>query len=342
MFLQSIASAFPANIVTQSECWEILRSSRAFDGLRSRSRDLVEKILLGDSGITSRRFAKDDLTHILSLDAEGLHRQFEFAAPRLASEAVALACAKGRVATSALDALIVCSCTGYLCPGLSSYVSERLGLPSSAYLQDLLGLGCGAALPMLESARGYLALHPAALVATVAVEVCSAAFFLDDDPGVLISLCLFGDGAAAALWSGQDAGDQLQMRTFQTVHKPEHREKIRFVNSGGRLKNQLHRSVPALAAEAVGELFARRSIEPDTIISHTGGRDVIEALAAKLPGFPLLETKAVLSDYGNISSPCVLVALERSLANAAPRNLWLTSFGAGFAAHSCELGRELP
>ena len=339
MFLQSISSTFPANVVTQPECWEILRSTRAFDGLRSRSKDLVERILLGDSGIATRRFAQDDLGHLLALDAEGLHHEFELAAPRLAAEALSLACAKGGVSPADIDALIVCSCTGYLCPGLSSYVSELLGIGSGAYLQDLLGLGCGAALPMLESARGYLALHPEALVATVAVEICSAAFFLDDDPGVLISLCLFGDGAAAALWSGQDAGDRLQMRDFRTLHRPEHREKIRFVNSGGRLKNQLHRSVPGLAAEAVGELFKQRVSEPDLVISHTGGRDVIDALEAKLPGFPLLETRGVLRDYGNISSPCVLVALERALAGGNPRNLWLTSFGAGFAAHSCELSR---
>ncbi|MFZ4778441.1 MAG: stilbene synthase [Terrimicrobiaceae bacterium] len=307
--------------------------------MRARSRDLLEKILLGDSGIETRRFAQDDLPLVLALDAEGLHREFEKAAHRLAAEAVVAACLKGGVDPVELDALFVCSCTGYLCPGISSYVSELLGLTSGAYLQDLLGLGCGAALPMLESARGYLSLHPDAVVATVAVEICSAAFYLDDDPGVLISLCLFGDGAAAALWRGGDAGGQLQMRDFQTIHRPEHREKIRFVNSGGKLKNQLHRSVPGLAAESVGELFARRKCDPDRILSHTGGRDVIDALEATLPGYPLLETRAVLRDYGNISSPCILVALERALAHGNPRDLWLTSFGAGFAAHSCELGR---
>lgn len=339
MFLQSISSAFPPNSLSQKECWEILRSSGALDKARGRSRDLLEKILLGDSGIETRRFAQDDLPHVLTLDAEGLHREFEKGAPRLASEAVTAACLKAGVAARDLDALFVCSCTGYLCPGISSYVSEILGLSSGAYLQDLLGLGCGAALPMLESARGYLALHPDALVATVAVEVCSAAFFLDDDPGVLISLCLFGDGAAAGVWRGADGGGQLGMQNFQTVHRPEHREKIRFVNSGGKLKNQLHRSVPALAAEAVGGLFAKRTCDPDRILSHTGGRDVIEALEAVLPGYPLSETRDVLRDYGNISSPCILVALERALASGADGNLWLTSFGAGFAAHSCELGR---
>lgn len=315
----------------------MLRGSGALDRVRSRSRELIEKILLGESGISTRRFSQDDLPHVLSLDAEGLHGEYEKAAPRLAARAVTGALEKDGVFAEDLDALFVCSCTGYLCPGVSSYVSEILGLRPGTYLQDLIGLGCGAALPMLESARGYLALHPDAIVATVAVEICSAAFYLDDDPGVLISLCLFGDGAAAALWRGNGAG--LQMKSFRTIHRPEHREKIRFVNSGGKLKNQLHRSVPGLAAEAVRELFAERTCDPDRILSHTGGRDVIDALEAVLPGYPLHEARSVLRDFGNISSPCVLVALERAIEAGCTGNLWLTAFGAGFAAHSCELGR---
>ena len=204
MLLQSVAGAFPTNVVSQKACWEMLAGSGSLDGLRARSRELLEKILLGDSGIATRHFAQDDLPHVLSLDAEGLHGEFEKAAPRLAAKALTLALEKAGCAPADLDALMVCTCTGYLCPGVSSYVSELLGLRPDAYLQDLLGLGCGAALPMLESARGYLSLHPDALVATVAVEICSAAFFLNDDPGVLISLCLFGDGAAAARAPGEN------------------------------------------------------------------------------------------------------------------------------------------
>jgi alkylresorcinol/alkylpyrone synthase len=111
------------------------------------------------------------------------------------------------------------------------------------------------------------------------------------------------------------------------------------VNANGKLKNQLHRSVPSLAAEAVKELYGLRSCEPDKVIAHTGGRDVVEALEATLPDCRLTETREVLRRYGNISSPSVLVALEEALKTPA-RNLWLTAFGAGFAAHSCELSRE--
>ena len=340
MYLQSLATAFPPHSFTQAECFETLKSSVAMDGLRGRSRELLQKVLTGNSGIETRRFCDPDLRKTFGFDAGELHQHFEEHAPQLASEALLKACDLTSLKPSGIDALLVCTCTGYLCPGLSSYISERLGIRPNAFLQDLLGLGCGAALPLLESARGLLAANPEATVATVAVEISSAAFYLNDEPGVLISLCLFGDGAAAAIWKGENQGGQFRFQNFRTIHKPEHREKIRFVNAGGRLKNQLHREVPALAAEAVGELFEMRSANPERLIAHTGGRDVIEAIECAIPTHKLDATREVLRQYGNISSPSVLAALEHSLKNSPEsESLWLTAFGAGFAAHCAELAR---
>jgi alkylresorcinol/alkylpyrone synthase len=340
MYLQSLATAFPPHSFTQAECFETLKSSGAMDGLRGRSRELLQRVLTGNSGIETRRFCDPDLQKTFGFDAGELHQHFEEHAPQLASEALLKACDLASLKPSGIDALLVCTCTGYLCPGLSSYISERLGIRPNAFLQDLLGLGCGAALPLLESARGLLAANPEATVATVAVEISSAAFYLNDEPGVLISLCLFGDGAAAAIWRGENKGGQLRFQNFRTLHKPEHREKIRFVNAGGRLKNQLHRAVPALAAEAVSELFEMRSGTPDQLIAHTGGRDVIEAIECAIPSHQLWSTREILRQYGNISSPSVLAALEHSLKNSPEsESLWLTAFGAGFAAHCAELAR---
>ena len=111
------------------------------------------------------------------------------------------------------------------------------------------------------------------------------------------------------------------------------------MNEGGRLKNQLHRSVPSLASDAVAELYSSRSRDPERLIAHTGGREVIESIEKKLPGIFLADTRDVLRRYGNISSPSVLVALESALQSPS-RHLWLTAFGAGFAAHSAELHRD--
>ena len=340
MYLQSLATAFPPHSFTQRECLQILSDSGGMDPLRQRSRDLMGKILTGDSGIASRQFCSPDLSKLFHAGAGELHQHFETHAPRLASEALLKACERAATKPSSIDALLVCTCTGYLCPGLSSYISERLGLRPNAFLQDLLGLGCGAALPLLETARGFLSANPETIVATIAVEISSAAFYLNDDPGVLISLCLFGDGAAAALWRHKPVGDQFRFHGFQTLHQPQHREKIRFVNADGRLKNQLDREVPELAAQAVFELFQKKSAAPDRLVAHTGGRDVILAIEDRLPAHPLDETRAVLRHHGNISSPSVLAALEKSIAtHPDSRQIWLTAFGAGFSAHAGELTR---
>jgi alkylresorcinol/alkylpyrone synthase len=339
MFLQSLATAFPQHTFSQSDCLSALAESAAFDRLRPSSRRLLQRILGGDSGISQRRFCSPDLEQVFESGAEDLHRLFEAHAPQLAEAALLEACTQAEVLPKQIDALLICTCTGYLCPGLTSHVAERLGMDRGAFLQDLLGLGCGAALPMLEAARGVLAARPDALVATVAVEVCSAAFYLNDEPGVLVSLCLFGDGAAAALWRGTNLGDQFRFGGFHTIHQPQHREKIRFVNADGRLKNQLHRDVPALAAQAVAELHAKRTGEPDLIATHTGGRDVLDAIGQAIPTANLDASRTVLRNYGNLSSPSVLAAVECGLTPAT-RHIWMSSFGAGFAAHSGELVRE--
>lgn len=340
MFLQSIATAVPPNAFTQHACWAAMGGDGLLDALRPRSADLLRKILTNpDSGIASRHLALDRIEQVFYHDAQSLNESFEREAPQLAGKALASALQQAGIAAAELDALFVCTCTGYLCPGVTSHLAEQSGMRPDTYLADLVGLGCGAAIPMLRAAHGYLAAHPGAKIATVAVEVCSAAFYADDDPGVLISLCLFGDGAAAAVWSGNGTDGQWRAGHFTTVHQPENRAKIRFVNAGGKLKNQLHRAVPELAAEAVAGLYEKRTADPDQILAHSGGRDVIEAIERRLP-FSLTETREVLRDHGNMSSPSVMFALEKRLnGSPADRHLWLTGFGAGFAAHACELWR---
>lgn len=341
MYLRSLATTVPPRSFTQQDCWNAMRQGNFLATLKPRSVALMEKVLAnGNSGIHRRNLALDSIIAPFGHGAETLNNNFEREAPPLATTAVLEALRKAGLVAADVDALFVCTCTGYLCPGVSSHVAELTAMRHDVYLSDLVGQGCGAAIPMLRAAHGFLAANPRAVVATVAVEICSAAFFACDDPGVLISLCLFADGAAAAIWTGGGTACGWQVGHFTTTHRPAEREKVRFVNSEGRLKNQLHRAVPGLAGEAVAELFALRSGEPDQVLAHSGGRDVVDALESMLP-YDLIETRGVLRDHGNMSSPSVLFALERRLADDRPgdRRLWLTAFGAGFAAHACELWR---
>src|SRR5690606_9519954 len=137
-----------------------------------------------------------------------------------AGTALTRALDQARLKPSDIDALLICTCTGYLCPGLTSYVSEQLGLRPNAILEDFVGLGCGAAIPTLRAVSHVLAAHPGAIVACIAVETCSAAFYLDDDFGVIISACLFGDGAAATIWRSNPGPTGLRAFEFDSLIVP--------------------------------------------------------------------------------------------------------------------------
>lgn len=347
MYLQSIATATPLLSLTQAQCWKTLeRAETTNTDLTHRSQLVLRTILHGKSGIESRQFAVSDIDRVFDLDSDELNAAFRHHAPRLAAAALQPALARANVTIADLDALIICTCTGYLCPGVTSYVAEQLGLRSDAYLQDFVGLGCGAAIPALRAVDGILARDPTATVACVAVEVCSAAFYLDNDLGVLVSACLFGDGAAATIWKARAQPGQLHCFGFDTYHDPKHRDDIRFEHRNGKLRNLLAPTVPELAADAVAHLHqratARSSTHPiDRIIPHSGGKDVIDAIEAKLPNYDLEPTREILRRHGNMSSPSVLFALEEALRKDRPKpghDWWLTAFGAGFSAHSCRLG----
>ncbi|MDF1753121.1 MAG: 3-oxoacyl-[acyl-carrier-protein] synthase III C-terminal domain-containing protein [Verrucomicrobiales bacterium] len=309
--------------------------------LKPKSFGLLEKILTGDSGIGTRHFSTNDPTELFELSAGQLNHLFEQEAPAMAERALSQALDKASTLPQDLDALFVCTCTGYLCPGVSSYVAEKMGMRGDVYLQDIVGLGCGAAVPTIRSAHGFLTANPEATIGVIAVESCSSAFFIDDDFGVLISLCLFGDGASASIWKSTPGETGYRADHFHTLHDPKNREKIRFVNHEGKLRNKLHLSVPNLAGKAVKTLYDKRTSDSPHVLTHTGGRDVLSAIKKSCSLDDIPESREALYEYGNTSSPSVLIALEGLLEKGASNdNLWLTSFGAGFACHSFEMLRS--
>jgi alkylresorcinol/alkylpyrone synthase len=189
----------------------------------------------------------------------------------------------------------------------------------------------------------------AGTVLSICVEVCSAAMYLDDDLGVLVSACLFGDGAGAAVLTAKApaAGRRVRWRAGESITAPQHRDALRFETRAGRLRNILTLPVPRLAAtharSVLDSALARAGIGREEIagwVMHAGGRRVLEEVgsALALDGRDLRHSSAVLSEHGNLSSPFVLFVLERALREGAPGGLWwMSSFGAGFSCHGALL-----
>ena len=345
MFVIGLGTAAPAQRYAQRDCWDVLRQAEPFAQLAPRSRAILKKVLCGDNGIAARHLSLNPLTEVFNLTPDVLQARFTQHAPALAAEAAQRALQDAGCAPADIDAVLISTCTGYLCPGLTSYVSERLGLRADVFALDLVGQGCGAALPNLRTAEAILAAKRAQKVLSVCVEVCSAAFYLDDDPGVLISACLFGDGAGAAVLAAKPRSNQRRVawKFGSTCLAPDQRETLRFGHKNGMLRNMLSPQVPQIAGGEAAKLLAgslaaagvRRERVAGWVL-HTGGRDVLLALRDKLDltESDVRHSAAVLREYGNISSPTVYFVLQRALHDAVPDGWWwMSSFGAGFSCH---------
>src|SRR5262245_19806499 len=156
MFIRGVGTAAPATRYKQSECWAVLQDSAAFARLEPRSRALLRKVFSGKNGVDSRALSLDPLTEAFDLTPNALHARFQRNAPSLAVKAAERALKKADITVDSIDAVLISTCTGYLCPGLTSYVSEQLGLRPDVFALDLVGQGCVAALPNLRTAESLL------------------------------------------------------------------------------------------------------------------------------------------------------------------------------------------
>ena len=349
MFICGVGTATPATRYTKAECLTAFEQSDWLGRLDARSHHIARTVLQRDNGIDARRLAVATLDEVFRIDPDTLAQRFLAHAPGLATAAAARALQAAAVAVQQIDAVVVSTCTGYLCPGLTGYVAEGLGLRADVQAFDLVGQGCAAALPNMQLGRALLASGACQHVLSVCVEVSSAAMYLDNDPGVLISACLFGDGAGAAVLSGAPgpAGRRIEWTDSSSLLEPARRDALKFETRQGMLRNVLTRAVPTLAADhalrVLHTVLHRAGLhraDVNTWIMHAGGRDVLQAVERRfeLNTTDLRYSAEMLREYGNLSSAFVYFVLQAALADHAPGGWWwLSSFGAGFSCHGALL-----
>jgi alkylresorcinol/alkylpyrone synthase len=166
---------------------------------------------------------------------------------------------------------------------------------------------------------------------------------------VLVSACLFGDGAGAAVLSQQHRPGTRQIEWLDSASfiNPAERAALMFEQRQGLLRNVLTRAVPQLAAGAAKQVFDS-VLEPAGLgvadvnawIFHAGGRDVLLALERSfdMDSDALRYSAAMLRQYGNLSSAFVYFVLQAAVVDEAPGGCWwLSSFGAGFSCHGALL-----
>ncbi|WP_429885590.1 type III polyketide synthase [Geoalkalibacter halelectricus] len=339
--IASIATVVPPYSADQAFAAEFMRSHYGAR-LSARSQGLLRTVFSNPS-IHKRHFAVDDPETLVDESADHRIERFTEKSIDLAAQAVTSALAQAGIGPREVKGLVVNTCTGYICPGISTYLLERLGLDRGTRLYDLVGGGCGGALPNLEVAQSLLGAAQDGVVLSVSVEICSAALQMDNDISLIVSNALFGDGASAVVLWRQPRGLKLVASAGRYV--PEQREAIRFVHKEGALHNQLSMKLPELVKEAAGEVVAEvlasQGLKPKDVrhwALHTGGEKIINAVrdAIGIPEECLAATRQVLAQYGNMSSPTVWFVLKEIERSGMAVGDWcvMVAYGAGLSAHA--------
>ncbi len=349
--LAGLATAVPPRRWDQREVYDLIAGH--FESYRDRRR---ERVFLG-AGVEHRHLAFEPAEFDPEVRPAELHARFSVHSLGLSLEAARSSLERAGLTARDVDVLVVATCTGYLCPGLTGQLARALGLRDDVQRCDQVGMGCAGALPALQRASDHVRAYPDRRVLVVCVEVCSACWYVDDDLETVVGNAICSDGAAALVVEGagvthadpaKDGGHKgPELIACETLLEPAFLDSVGLVQREGRLRivldKQLRHAAGPLSRRAVDRLLERRGLDRNQVdrwVFHSGGRRVLDSIDESLGFGPseLTHSREVLRNYGNMSSPTVLFVLERHLREAGPGELGvLLALGPGLAAETALL-----
>jgi predicted naringenin-chalcone synthase len=233
--------------------------------------------------------------------------------------------------------IVVASCTGFVAPGIDQIIARRLGLADDIERVLIGFMGCYAAVTALRTARHIVRSEPGARVLVVTVELSSLHHAEEMDLEPLLMGAQFGDGAAAAIVTGEGPGLELGDGVSAALEDSDELITWRIGDTGFRMR--LSGEVPGRIAAALADPAVQARItgghapsEIEGWAVHAGGRSILDAVEKGLHLAPsaLDESREVLRMCGNMSSSTLMFALERIMRKRPASGVAL-AFGPGLA-----------
>ncbi|KAL3507410.1 hypothetical protein ACH5RR_032792 [Cinchona calisaya] len=245
--------------------------------------------------------------------------------PKLGKEAAQKAINEWGQPKSNITHLVFCTTSGVDMPGADYQLTKLLGLQPSIKRLMMYQLGCYAGGTALRLAKDLAENNKGARVLVVCSEIAAVTFRGPSDSHFdsLVGQALFGDGAAAII-IGADPVPRVERPLFDLVSAAQ----TILPDSNGAIEGHIRevgstfhllKNVPGLIAKNI-EKCLEEAFKPIGIsdwssifwIAHPGGRAILDQVEAKLALKPekLRASRHVLSEYGNMSSACVLFVLD--------------------------------
>ncbi|GGH36535.1 type III polyketide synthase [Microbacterium album] len=371
--LRGISTVVPPTVLVQDQVREVFAAQ---PGLSRLARRLVSTSF-GVSGIETRYTVLDELTldgpapdgpalffdrdsgELLLPGTKARNELYAEHASRMYVDAGRAALdAAGGIAAEDVTHVITVSCTGFYAPGPDFVLARDLGLPAGVQRYHLGFMGCYAAMPALRLAAQLCQADPGAVVLVVSVELCTLHLRTSDDPDTIVATSLFADGAAAGVVTARaaEAGERaLELDAFATRTTPQGEGDMAWRIGDHGFEMVLSNAVPSIIGEhvtgALRPLLAGQGALAEALDDgsagdavahwavHPGGRSILDRVesALSLRADQLGPARAILREYGNMSSATVLFVLRRILESAGVRDgdrLAAMAFGPGLTVES--------
>jgi alkylresorcinol/alkylpyrone synthase len=337
--LAGIGIAYPPSLV-QDELWRGFFRSH-YSGVQ---RALASR-LFSNSGVVTRHGALNPLIEDVSgWSTERRMRRYLPEALPLGKSAVGDALAAAGLRAAEVGLFVVCSCTGYVTPGLDILLARDLGMATDAQRLFIGHMGCYAALPGLgvagdfARARGRPAVLLCLELTSLHVQPPTA------DAEQIVAHALFSDAAAAVvvLPGGGPGLELIDVVAVTDVATADHM--TWDVTDLGFRMGLSHRVPDVLdghVAQLVDDLLARHGLnrsDVDGWAVHPGGPRILDVIQTRLglTDADLAPSRGVLAEHGNCSSPTVLMIL--SALGSAERVVAL-AFGPGLTLYAALFAR---
>jgi alkylresorcinol/alkylpyrone synthase len=331
------------------------------------------------AGISTRHTVANPAVEDLSGWSTGQRmRRYQREALPLGIRAVEQALANAGLRADEVGLFAVVSCTGYATPGLDIRISEKLGMSSDVQRLVVGHMGCYAAIPGLGAVSDFVVARnkPAVLLCLELTSLhaqpldgISSKNLTKEDVEQIVAHAIFADAAAAIVLAPQDEPMPHATPAFDIVAaKPSNapafevvdvtavtdwstQDLMRWDVTDLGFRMALSAEVPDVLSQhvcaAVDTLLARHDYSIEDVAGwavHPGGRKILDVVQERLslPAGALDASYSVLRDFGNCSSPTVLLVLERlaettDLPVGAP--VVAMAFGPGLTLYSALLRR---
>ncbi|KAJ8476828.1 hypothetical protein OPV22_020555 [Ensete ventricosum] len=334
----AIGTATPANAVYQADYPDYyfrITKSEHLTELKEKFKRMCDKSMIRKRYMHLNEEILQDNPNMCAYMAPSLDARQDIVVvevPKLGKEAAAMAIKEWGQPKSKITHLVFCTTSGVDMPGADYQLTKLLGLRPSVNRFMMYQQGCFAGGTVLRMAKDLAENNRGARVLVVCSEITAVTFRGPSESHLdsLVGQALFGDGAAAII-VGADPDPATERPIFQIVSAsqtilPDSEGAIDGHLLEVGLTFHLLKDVPGLISKNIEKSLVE-AFKPLGIsdwnsmfwIVHPGGPAILDQVEAKLglEKEKMKATRQVLSEYGNMSSACVLFILDEMRKRSA-------------------------